>query len=161
MVRNAQMQDLEVIMQIYQHARAFMAANGNPNQWGPTNWPPQEKIEHDIKKNICYVCEEEDRVIGVFSYMYGKNIEQTYNDIEGKWMRNNTYGVIHRLATDGSVRGTGTFCIEWVWNQCGHIRIDTHIDNIIMQKLLEKNGFRKCGIIHVAQDKYPRIAYEK
>ena len=33
-------------------------------------------------------------------------------------------------------------------------------DNQIMQHLLEKNGFTRCGIIHVA-DGTPRIAYQK
>ena len=27
--------------------------------------------------------------------------------------------------------------------------------------VLEKNGFVKCGIIHVFEDDYPRYAYEK
>ena len=33
-------------------------------------------------------------------------------------------------------------------------------DNKIMQHLLEKNGFTRCGIIHVA-DGSPRFAYQK
>ena len=40
------------------------------------------------------------------------------------------------------------------------LRADTHADNKIMQHLLEKNGFTRCGIIHVA-DGTPRIAYQK
>jgi RimJ/RimL family protein N-acetyltransferase len=44
--------------------------------------------------------------------------------------------------------------------QIPNIRIDTHRDNAIMQHLLEKNGFVKCGIIYV-EDGSPRIAYQK
>ena len=40
-----------------------------------------------------------------------------------------------------------------------HIRIDTHEDNIVMQKAIAKNGFHKCGIIYT-DDGSPRIAYE-
>ena len=40
------------------------------------------------------------------------------------------------------------------------IRVDTHEDNIGMQKLLEKCGFEKCGIIHL-ENGDPRVAYEK
>ena len=41
-----------------------------------------------------------------------------------------------------------------------HIRIDTHEDNVVMQNLLKKLGFKFCGIIHLKNgDK--RLAYEK
>ena len=43
---------------------------------------------------------------------------------------------------------------------CQSLRADTHADNKIMQHLLEKNGFTRCGIIHVA-DGSPRFAYQK
>lgn len=41
------------------------------------------------------------------------------------------------------------------------LRIDTHPDNQVMKRLLIKLGFTRCGIIHVAQDNIPRIAFEK
>ena len=40
-----------------------------------------------------------------------------------------------------------------------NIRIDTHYDNKIMQKLIERNDFKRCGRIYVA-DGTPRIAYQ-
>ena len=40
-----------------------------------------------------------------------------------------------------------------------HIRIDTHQDNKVMQHVVEKHGFRRRGIIYIA-DGSPRIAYE-
>ena len=66
-----------------------------------------------------------------------------------------------KLAAGGSERGIGRFCIGWAFEQCGHLRIDTHTDNKVMQKLLTSLGFTKCGIIHVIEDNYPRFAYEK
>ena len=39
--------------------------------------------------------------------------------------------------------------------------MDTHSDNIVMQNLLIKLGFRHCGTIFVYEDKFPRLAYEK
>ena len=65
------------------------------------------------------------------------------------------------MASDGTVKGTGRFCINWAFEQCGHLRMDTHGDNSVMQRLLESMGFRRCGIIYVTEDDYPRIAYEK
>ncbi|MDO5296769.1 MAG: hypothetical protein Q4F00_09075 [bacterium] len=68
---------------------------------------------------------------------------------------------MHRLAGDGSEKGIGTFCLNWAWAQCGHLRIDTHGDNAAMQSLVKKLGFVYCGIIYVEQDNDPRLAYEK
>jgi hypothetical protein len=65
------------------------------------------------------------------------------------------------IASDGSAKGVGRTCIEWAFARCSHLRIDTHPDNIIMQRLLEKTGFKRCGIIHVLQDGTPRFAYER
>jgi len=150
-------------MEIYDFARDFMAEHGNPNQWGPTNWPPRKLIQKDIETGNSYVCtSNDDRIIGTFFFIQGKDIEPTYSEItEGSWLDDSPYGVIHRLAGDGSEKGVGSFCINWAYNQCDHIRIDTHIDNIVMQKLVEKLGFIHCGTIYVEQDDYPRLAYEK
>lgn len=43
--------------------------------------------------------------------------------------------------------------------QIPHLRIDTHEDNKVMQHVLEKYGFVRCGIVYVS-DGSPRIAYE-
>lgn len=50
--------------------------------------------------------------------------------------------------------------ITWCLEHCESLRADTHEDNKIMQHLLEKNGFARCGII-LADDGKPRIAYQK
>ena len=161
-IRHATDNDFTRIMEIYACAREYMASHGNPNQWGPTNWPPEDLIHDDICRKHCYVCEDDGHVIGVFFYDYGKDIESTYNTIEkGSWKNDKPYGVVHRIASDCSRKGVGSFCINWAYEQCGYIRIDTHSDNITMQKLLEKLGFEKRGIIHVREDNYPRFAYEK
>ena len=41
-----------------------------------------------------------------------------------------------------------------------NVKGDTHEDNYVMQKVFEKNGFRRCGIIYV-EDGTPRIAYQR
>ena len=162
-IRKSEQQDLDRIMEIYDFARDFMAKHGNPNQWGPTNWPPRELIQNDIRNGNSYVCiNNESKVIGTFCFIQGKDIEPTYSKItDGSWIDDSPYGVIHRLATDGSQKGVGSFCINWAYNQCNHIRIDTHINNLVMQNLVEKLGFIHCGTIYVEQDNYPRLAYEK
>jgi len=151
------------MMEIYAHARAFMAQHGNPNQWGATNWPPEALIRQDISDGNSYVCmNDSGRIIGTFFYIYGPDIEQTYREItDGAWLDDSPYGVVHRIASDGSEKGTGMFCLDWAYAQCGHLRIDTHGDNNIMQNLLKKAGFIRCGTIYVVEDPDPRLAYEK
>lgn len=161
-IRHSTGEDLSQIMRIYEYARRFMAEHGNPNQWGPTNWPPEELIHSDIAEGNSYVCICEDRIVGTFFFRQGIDIEPTYHVIEeGAWLGNSNYGVIHRLAGDGSVKDIGHFCIEWAYGQCGHLRVDTHEDNRVMKNLLKKCGFIYCGIIHVESDGSPRLAYER
>ena len=88
--------------------------------------------------------------------------DPTYRQIyEGAWKNPAPYGVVHRVASSGEVRGAGAYCIEWAFRQCGHLRMDTHGDNTVMQKLLTKLGFSYCGIIYVEADEWPRLAYER
>ena len=162
-IRKSDIQDLPRIQEIYAYARSFMAQHGNPNQWGPTNWPPEALLRQDIRDGHSYVCLDEDgRVIGTFFFIFGEDIEPTYRVIEdGAWLGDGPYGAVHRVASDGSRPGIGAFCINWAYGQCGHLRIDTHGDNVVMQNLLKKLGFTHCGTIHVEEDNYPRLAYEK
>ena len=43
--------------------------------------------------------------------------------------------------------------------RCGNIRVDTHRDNKVMQHILTKQGFQRCGIIYV-KNGTERIAYQ-
>lgn len=162
-IRKSTNQDLNRMMEIYSYARTYMAEHGNPNQWGPTNWPPEDLIRNDIRDGNSYVClNEEGTVIGTFFFLYGEDIEPTYREIsDGAWLDDSPYGVVHRIAGDGSEKGIGSFCINWAFNQCGHLRIDTHGDNVVMQNLARKLGFVHCGTFYVEEDDYPRLAFEK
>ena len=162
LVRHTEERDFERVMEIYAHARAFMAATGNPRQWGATNWPPEALVRQDIRERHSYVCEVNGQVAAVFFYRFGRDIEPTYRSIaNGAWIGNDIYGVVHRLASDGSVKGAGAYCLDWAFAQSNHLRIDTHGDNRVMQHVLEKAGFTRCGTIFVEEDDDPRLAYEK
>ena len=162
-IRRSAPGDVARMMEIYAHARAFMAAHGNPNQWGPTRWPPEALIRADIEGGHSCVCTDEaGRIVGTFFFNCGPDIEPTYRKItDGAWLDDSPYGVVHRIAADGSRRGVGAFCLNWAFEQCGHLRIDTHGDNVVMQRLLNKLGFVHCGTIYVEEDDYPRLAFEK
>jgi len=156
-IRIAQAEDLPDILQIYAYARSFMAANGNPNQWGKSN-PSRETLEADIAEQKLYVAMKEDMICGVFFFDIGE--DPTYRSIyDGAWLSDAPYGTIHRVASRGS-GGLFAACVEFCLQKCGHLRIDTHADNHIMQHVIEKNGFQRRGIIYIA-DGTPRIAYER
>ena len=63
-IRHAEPADLERMMEIYAQARRFMADHGNPNQWGPTCWPPRALVAQDIARRRSYVCVADGRVVG-------------------------------------------------------------------------------------------------
>lgn len=161
-IRQTEFTDLETVMNIYAHARQFMAEHGNPKQWGPRNWPPESLIRKDIENHKSYVCTENNEIIAVFYFDQGDDIDPTYRRIDcGSWKDLSAYGVVHRIAAAHTVKGAGAFCINWAFEQCGHLRIDTHGDNVVMQNLLKKLGFDYCGIIYVTEDNDPRLAYER
>lgn len=152
------MEDIGRVMELYVDARAFMRENGNPTQWGMTQ-PRQEQIEQDIVDGDSYVCTDGETIIGTFFFKIMK--EPTYAVIyEGKWMDDTAYGVIHRIASDRTRHGVASFCLSWALQAAGgHLRIDTHEDNKVMRRVLEKNGFAYRGIIYV-DDGTKRRAYE-
>ena len=161
-IRHSTEQDFPRMMEIYRYARRFMAEHGNPHQWGDTTWPPEDLIHADIADGNSYVCVHEGRVVGTFFFIQGEDVEPTYRVIEdGQWLDHSPYGVVHRMAGDGTRKGVGQFCLQWSFGQCGHLRVDTHGDNVVMQRLLEKCGFIRRGTIYVVEDPYPRLAYEK
>ena len=157
-IRKAKESELDLLMEIYGIARAFMVRTGNPGQW-KDSYPGEERIREDISRGVCYVCVEDGVVEGVFSYLPGP--DPTYQRIDdGQWLNEEPYGVVHRLAGRGHVHGVAACCLEWAFARCGNLRIDTHRNNHVMRHILEKNGFVSCGTIYVA-DGSPRIAYQK
>ena len=157
-IRKTTRGDLERVMEIYALAREFMARTGNPNQW-KKHKPQRNHIEKDIEIGQSYVCTERGNIVGVLAFIPGE--DPTYKIIyDGKWQNNEPYAVVHRIASSGEVKGTGTFMMKWAESQFPHIRIDTHRDNRVMQNMLSKLGYTYCGIIHL-EDGDERLAFEK
>ncbi len=155
-IEHANRDDLPRIEEIYAHARKFMAENGNPNQWGSSH-PPAEQLKKDIEKKRLYLVKDKDTVHGVFYFCVEE--DPTYAEIfDGEWHLSKCYGVIHRIASDGS-GGILKAAVDFAKAQIGYLRIDTHSDNAVMQGAVQKLGFRYCGIIYIA-DGTPRLAYD-
>lgn len=158
LIRNTEAHDLEAVMEIYASAREFMRDNGNGGQWGQTH-PRRELIEADIENKNGYVVEENGEIIGTFFFKIGE--DPTYKVIhDGKWINDGEYGVMHRIAVKYHGCGIVGFVYDHCYNIIKNLRIDTHKDNIPMQRSLEKAGFKYCGIIHIDSGD-ERIAYQK
>ncbi|MGL4851279.1 MAG: GNAT family N-acetyltransferase [Phocaeicola sp.] len=157
-IRIATTKDLPAIMEIVDSAREFMIQSGNVKQW-INGYPSKELMHENIEKGYCYICiSSNNEPVGTFCWIIGE--DPTYKLIEdGEWLNKEPYGVIHRMASNGKVRGVAQACITWCLSKEKNIRVDTHHDNLIMQKILEKSGFTRCGIIYVSNGT-PRIAYQ-
>ncbi len=157
MIRLAKYEDLDAIMQIYAIAKKYMVENGNATQWR-ASYPSREMLKNDIQNQQLFVYAESNIIHGVFAFIIGQ--EETYVTIEdGSWKNDAPYGTIHRIASDGAVRGVFSRCLDFCKEHITNLRIDTHHDNHTMRHLIEKHGFEKCGIIYV-QDGTRRIAYQ-
>ncbi|MFA9375887.1 MAG: GNAT family N-acetyltransferase [Lachnotalea sp.] len=157
-IRRSTTSDTDIILNIYAQARDFMASNGNANQWG-NNYPETSLVEQDMKDRNSYVCVDNGEIVGVF--FYTEEIDSTYIHIyEGEWLNNKPYGVVHRVASINGKRGVATFCLNWCFEKCKNLKIDTHRDNVPMQNLLSKNGFVSCGVIYL-DNGAERIAFQK
>ena len=85
--------------------------------------------------------------------------DSTYTKIrDGNWRKYETYGTVHRLASDGTVKGAGRACLTYCAERQPYLRIDTHKNNLPMQKVIESFGFKRCGIITVRGG--ARIVYD-
>ena len=157
MIEKATLSQIPQIMSVYANARQFMAQNGNPDQWGRA-YPGEAMIRQDILNEKCYVNSCGDRIRAVF--YFAVETDPTYGYIEGSWLNDEPYGVIHRIAVGESGKGVAAECFAFASERCANIRIDTHEKNIPMQRCLAKNGFTRCGIIYL-ENGDPRIAYQK
>jgi RimJ/RimL family protein N-acetyltransferase len=156
--------DITKIMEIINQAQFTLKQQGI-NQW-QNNYPNKETIIKDIKDNFSYVLLKDMNIVGTVALSFEG--EKTYESIfEGQWITNDKYAVIHRLAVENAHKGSGisSQIIKEIEQHCinkgvNSIKVDTHEENIAMQKMLKKNNFKYCGIIYL-EDNSKRFAFEK
>lgn len=156
MIRRANIEDIKFIMPIYEAAKAKMRADGNMHQWSD-KYPDKETLLADIARGELYLACEDDDIYGVFMLSFSG--EETYKEIQGAWLNDEPYAVIHRIASLGKGRNLLKDAIDFAFASTENIRIDTHEDNNIMRTLLNKLGFTYTGIIHLKNDD-ERRAYQ-
>lgn len=163
-LRNSNKEDLNTIMKIIDEGKEALK-NNNVNQW-QNGYPNEETVINDINKNESYVLEYNGEIIGTLALSF--NGEKTYDKIyEGKWLSENKYAVMHRIAVSKvkGIKNIGSELLKESEAICisrgiKNIKIDTHEENIAMQRLLQKNNYKYCGIIYLL-DGNKRIAFEK
>ena len=156
MIRLACPEDLPGIMSIYESARAFMRESGNRNQW-TGGYPQESLLADDIEKGHLFVCEDEGKVYAVFACIVGE--DPTYLQIDGEWISDSLYCTIHRSASDGTHKRVFKECSDFAYALTGHVRVDTHEDNKVMQQAVLREGYKYCGVIRL-ENGDPRLAYE-
>lgn len=163
-LRKSEIRDLPEILAIIGDAKGFLKSQGF-DQW-QSAYPSEEDIMKDIECGYSHVLEDDGRIMCTGAIL--ETSEKFYEVIYGgSWITDGRYMTIHRLATrrDSMGKGTASRFMEETALLCREkglpsIRIDTHSGNLPMQRMLEKNGFIRCGTI-IFGDEGERIAFEK
>ncbi|MES2853021.1 MAG: GNAT family N-acetyltransferase [Bacteroidota bacterium] len=133
------------------------------NQW-QDGYPNPEVIQKDIEKGKGFVLVDGETIIGYSAVLI--NDEPAYEKIEGKWLTNGDFVVLHRVAISEKYLGKGLakmilkYIEEFaISNNIYSIKADTNFDNIAMMKIFESSGYTYCGEVYFRGS--PRKAYEK
>ncbi len=151
-------------MEIIHEAQRYFKSVGIP-QW-QNGYPNEEQIQKDIEASGSYVLVEDSQIVGTFFITFDG--ESSYDKIyDGKWINEEQYATIHRIAITSSLKGKGLssklFDYATVLTKekgLENIKADTHALNTSMQRALSKNGFIPCGNIFLS-DGSPRIGFQK
>ena len=157
MIRRAVKQDIDALLPVYDSARTYMRANGNPDQWTP-DYPGRSLLEGDVDREGLYVMEDEEGIYACFALFGGE--DPTYLEIDGAWLYSTPYHTIHRIASNGRRSGVLREACAFASAIDPHLRVDTHEKNLPMQRAVAREGFIYCGIIHLPNGD-PRLAYER
>lgn len=161
-LRKAEIDDRDVIWGIIQQSIERRKQDGS-TQW-QNGYPNLGTVESDIAKGFGYVLTV-DGEIAVYAALI-LNDEPAYSTIEGAWLSDGEFVVVHRVAVDGKFAGQGMVKklfdhIEDFTRSHGiqSIKVDTNYDNMAMLKILESKGYSYCGEVLLAGGM--RKAYEK
>ncbi len=160
--RKATISDVEAIWIILQQAILRRKTDGS-QQW-QDGYPNLEVIKKDIEKNAGYVLLEDQNIIGYVSIVF--NDEPAYAELEGNWLSNSDFVVLHRIAIAENHLGKGlaqkivSFAEELaLQNNVFSIKVDTNFDNFAMLNIFKKMGYVYCGEVEFRGSK--RKAFEK
>lgn len=161
-LRKAAFSEQPIIWDILQQAIEQRKQDGS-EQW-QNGYPNEQTVHDDIADGYAYVLIDNNMIVAYAAIIFG--IEPAYNSINGKWLTNDAYVTVHRVATSNAVKGKGVathlfklieaLCVE---QKVYSIKVDTNFDNVPMLKILDKLSYSYCGEIFFCGA--PRKAYEK
>ncbi|KFF10626.1 GCN5 family acetyltransferase [Chryseobacterium soli] len=161
-LRKAEIEDREIIWEMIQQSIERRRQDGS-TQW-QNGYPNINTVESDIAKGFGYILTV-DGEPAVYSALI-LNDEPAYSTIEGAWLSNGEFVVVHRVAIDEKFAGQGLVKklfdhIEEFTKSHGiqSVKVDTNHDNIAMLKILESKGYSYCGEVVLAGG--IRKAFEK
>jgi RimJ/RimL family protein N-acetyltransferase len=153
-IRHSEIADIPDIISIYQNARKIMKNHSNP-QWGD-GYPDDALVRQDCDDFGYVVCDEEQKIVACFVF---EDNTDYYDNLDGKWLNDEPFMVIKRPALAAANRGLAQYILDWCFEQCRNIKADTAVENTMIQKILEHNGFLRCGTITCPWG--VQIAYQK
>ncbi len=156
-IARATINDLDKIMEIIDEAKEYLKSQ-NIDQW-QDGYPNRDVLANDINNKNLFVVKE-DEIMGLFCL---SDYEETYDTIyDGKWNSDTHYVVVHRIALENKYKGRGVakFIFDEIKKTYPYIRVDTHRENLSMQKCLKNNGFKYCGIIYLKRGNAERLAFD-
>ena len=160
--RKAEISDKDMIWEIIQQSIERRRIDGSA-QW-QNGYPNEQTVESDISKNFGFVLTVNDEIAVYVALIF--NDEPAYSSIEGAWLTNGEFVVIHRVAVSEKFAGQGLakklfdLIEDYVKSQNVHsIKVDTNYDNAAMLKILENKGYTYCGEVFLAGG--VRKAFEK
>ncbi|WP_113663137.1 GNAT family N-acetyltransferase [Pedobacter nanyangensis] len=150
-LRKAKSTEINQIWEIIQYAIAQRKADGS-TQW-QDGYPNENTIQADIEQGYGYIIEEKGTVLLYAAVIFGT--EPAYENIVGKWLSNQDYVVIHRVAASPLAKGKSiaTKFFQMVEGLCLEkkvysIKVDTNFDNMAMLRILEKLAYTYCGEVY-------------
>ena len=160
--RKAAVTDIDPVWRIILQAKEQMRLLGS-RQW-QDGYPALDDIRRDIADGCGYVLAAGNVPVAYGAVLFGG--EPAYGSIEGEWLCQPPYVVVHRLAVAQEMRRCGLATrfmreVETFARNAGlhSFRVDTNFDNRYMRSLLSALGFTYCGEIFDAHGS--RRAYEK
>ncbi|SDH89532.1 Acetyltransferase (GNAT) family protein [Chryseobacterium taeanense] len=161
-MRKAETEDRDIIWNILQQAIERRRKDGSM-QW-QEGYPNLNTVEKDIENGFGYVMTVNGE-IAVYAALI-LNDEPAYDNIDGAWLSNGEFVVVHRVAVDEKFAGQGMVKklfdhIEDFTRSHGirSVKVDTNFDNIAMLKILESKSYTYCGEVFLAGGM--RKAFEK
>ena len=167
-LRPARGNELPQLERMLEDARERLRALGL-TQW-QSGYPNLETLAADVAAQRMLVLARDDgALLAAGALCFGE--DESYREIDGSWLSDAPYATVHRLFTARDTLRCGcarrwlcaaeTLCLS---HGVHSLRADTHRGNAPMRALLERGGFRLCGVIRLCSSPEPdpeRLAYQK